>query len=136
MSLPMLDVHDLLGHPGAARTIDLLGTIDGLATELVAVPDDAMLGGPLSLESVIEGVFVAGTVTGTWRLRYEDFETVSGTDLPRTILFAEGGGSFDEGAEIKLKDRRLNEPISEASFRLEAPPGVRTVPVGCGPPPR
>jgi uncharacterized protein len=69
MSLPMLDVHALLGHPGAARTIDLLGTIDGLATELVAVPDDAMLGGPLSLESVIEGVFVAGTVTGTWRLR-------------------------------------------------------------------
>jgi uncharacterized protein len=69
MSLPMLDVHDLLGHPGMARTVDLLGSIDGLATELVAVPDDAMLGGPLSLESVIEGVFVVGTITGTWRLR-------------------------------------------------------------------
>lgn len=69
MSVPMVDVHDLLGHPGKARTVDLLGTIDGLATELVAVPDDAMLGGPLSLESVIEGVFVAGTITGTWRLR-------------------------------------------------------------------
>lgn len=69
MSLPMLDAHDLLGHPGMARTVDLLGTIDGLATEVVAVPDDAMLGGPLSLESVIEGVFVAGTITGTWRLR-------------------------------------------------------------------
>jgi uncharacterized protein len=69
MSLPMLDVHDLLGHPGMARTVDLLGAIDGLGTELVVVPDDAMLGGPLSLESVIEGVFVVGTVTGTWRLR-------------------------------------------------------------------
>jgi len=69
MSLPMLDVHDLLGHPGMARTVDLLGTIDGLGTEVVVVSDDAMLGGPLSLESVIEGVFVAGTVTGTWRLR-------------------------------------------------------------------
>ena len=69
MSLPMLNVHDLIGHPGMARSIDLLGTIDGLATELVAVPDDAMLGGPLSLESVIEGVFVAGSITGTWRVR-------------------------------------------------------------------
>jgi DUF177 domain-containing protein len=69
MALPMLDVHDLLGHPGMARTVDLLGTIDGLATELVAVPEDAMLGGPLSLESVIEGIFVAGTITGTWRVR-------------------------------------------------------------------
>jgi len=69
MTLPMLDVHDLIGHPGTARTIDLLGTIDGLATELVAVPEDAMLGGALSLESVIEGVFVAGSITGTWRVR-------------------------------------------------------------------
>jgi uncharacterized protein len=69
MTLPMLDVHDLIGHPGTARTLDLLGTIDGLATELVAVPEDAMLGGALSLESVIEGVFVAGSITGTWRVR-------------------------------------------------------------------
>ena len=69
MTLPMLNVHDLIGHPGMARTVDLLGTIDGLATELVALPEDAMLGGALSLESVIEGVFVAGSITGTWRLR-------------------------------------------------------------------
>jgi uncharacterized protein len=69
MSLPMLNVHDLVGHPGMARTVDLLGALDGLATELVAVPDDAMLGGSLSLESVIEGVFVAGSITGTWRVR-------------------------------------------------------------------
>ena len=69
MSLPMLNVHDLIGHPGMARSIDLFGTIDGLATELVAVPDDAMLGGPLSLESVVEGVFVVGSITGTWRVR-------------------------------------------------------------------
>ena len=45
MSLAMIDVHDLLGHPGLVRSYDLLGTIDGLATELVAVPDDAVLGG-------------------------------------------------------------------------------------------
>ncbi len=69
MSLAMIDVHDLLGHPGLARSYDLLGTIDGLATELVAVPDDAMLGGGLALESVIEGVFVTGAITGTWRVR-------------------------------------------------------------------
>ena len=69
MSLAMIDVHDLLGHPGIVHSYDLLGTIDGLATELVAVPDDAMLGGGLALESVIEGVFVTGSITGTWRVR-------------------------------------------------------------------
>jgi uncharacterized protein len=69
MSLAMIDVHDLLGNPGLARSYDLLGTIDGLATELVAVPDDAVLGGGLALESVIEGVFVTGSITGTWSVR-------------------------------------------------------------------
>jgi uncharacterized protein len=69
MSLAMIDVHDLLGHPGLVRSYDLLGTIDGLATELVAVPDDGVLGGGLALESVIEGVFVTGSITGTWRVR-------------------------------------------------------------------
>ena len=46
-----IDVHDLLGQPGTSRRSDVLGTIDGLATELVAVPDDAPLGGALLLES-------------------------------------------------------------------------------------
>jgi uncharacterized protein len=44
----------------------VLGTIDDLATELVSVPTDAPLGGGLLLESVVEGIFVTGSVTGTW----------------------------------------------------------------------
>lgn len=44
MTLAPIDVHDLLGQPGMSRRSDVLGTIDGLATELVAVPEDAPLG--------------------------------------------------------------------------------------------
>ena len=69
MPLSSIDVHDLLGHPGASRRHDLLGTIEGLSTELVAVPDEAPLGGSLLLESVVEGVLVSGSITGTWTLR-------------------------------------------------------------------
>jgi len=69
MGLPPIDVHDLLGHPGTSRRQDVLGTIEGLATELVAVPDDAPLGGSLLLESVIEGILVSGSITGTWTVR-------------------------------------------------------------------
>ena len=65
-SLQPIDVHDLLGHPGARVASDVLGTIEGLATELVAVPDDAPLGGALLLESVVEGILVSGSITGTW----------------------------------------------------------------------
>ena len=69
MTLAPIDVHDLLGQPGMSRRSDVLGTIDGLATELVAVPDDAPLGGSLLLESVVEGILVTGPITGTWTVR-------------------------------------------------------------------
>ena len=69
MSLTRIDVHDLLGRPGASRRHDVIGTIEGLATELVAVPDDAPLGGSLLLESVVDGILVSGSIAGTWRLR-------------------------------------------------------------------
>ena len=69
MTLAPIDVHDLLGHPGTSRRSDVLGTIDDLATELVAVPDDAPLGGSLLLESVVEGILVSGPINGTWTVR-------------------------------------------------------------------
>jgi uncharacterized protein len=69
MALAPIDVHELLGRPGASRRHDVIGTIEGLSTELVAVPDDAPLGGSLLLESVVEGILVSGSIAGTWRLR-------------------------------------------------------------------
>jgi uncharacterized protein len=69
MTLATIDVHDLLGRPGATRRTDVLGTIDGLATELVAVPEDAPLGGSLLLESLLEGILVTGAITGSWTVR-------------------------------------------------------------------
>jgi DUF177 domain-containing protein len=69
MAIARIDVHDLLGHPGASRRHDVLGSIEGLATELVAVPEDAAVGGALLLESVIEGILVTGSIAGTWTLR-------------------------------------------------------------------
>jgi uncharacterized protein len=69
MPLAPIDVHDLLGHPGASRRRDVLGTIEDLATELVAVPADAPLGGALLLESVVEGIYLSGSLTGTWTVR-------------------------------------------------------------------
>ena len=69
MAIARIDVHDLLDHPGASRRHDVIGTVEGLATELVAVPEDAPLGGSLLLESVVEGILASGSIAGTWRLR-------------------------------------------------------------------
>jgi uncharacterized protein len=68
MSIATIDVSDLVGQPGASRQATLTGTIDGLATEVARVPDDAPIEVQLLLESVIEGILVSGSLRGTFSL--------------------------------------------------------------------
>lgn len=68
MTLATIDVSDLLGHPGASREQSLTGTLDGLATEVARVPDDAPIVVDLLLESVVEGILVSGRLRGTFSL--------------------------------------------------------------------
>jgi DUF177 domain-containing protein len=67
--LNTIDVRELLRHPGVSREEPIRGTVDGLATELVRVPDDELVAADLVLESVVEGIVVSGHVGGTWLLR-------------------------------------------------------------------
>ena len=67
-----------------------------------------------------------------WQTSYEDFEGTGASRLPKTIRFAEGAASFDDGVEIKLKDREINVTMSKDAFTLAAPPGVTVREVGCG----
>lgn len=69
MTLPSIDVRDLVGHPGASREHAVSGTLEGLAIELVRVPGDVPVAADLLLESVVEGILVTGTIRGTWVLR-------------------------------------------------------------------
>jgi uncharacterized protein len=66
MSVRSIDIADLVGHPGSSRSVAVDGTLEGLATELVRVPEDAPVHAELLLESVIEGIWVTGSVEGTW----------------------------------------------------------------------
>jgi hypothetical protein len=79
-----------------------------------------------------------------WRLLYEDFSpvtVVSGVpggrgrarrfEAAQIIRFAEGGASFDDGVEIKFKQRSFNEPAAASAFVLEATHGTNTIDVGC-----
>ena len=64
-----IDVRDLLGAPGSARTVRVDGPVPGLHTELVEVSEDTPLAGDLILESVVEGIYVTGSVAGCMRAR-------------------------------------------------------------------
>lgn len=78
-----------------------------------------------------------------WRTAYEDFAPVEAgggppggsrppLSLPSVIRFAEGRSSFDDGVEIRFKDRTLNVSPRPDDFVLRAPPGVTVREVGCG----
>lgn len=69
MTVAVIDVRDLVGRPGASREQPIHGTVQGLASELARVPDDAPIDGTLVLESVVEGILVSGRLEGTMTLR-------------------------------------------------------------------
>jgi outer membrane lipoprotein-sorting protein len=70
-----------------------------------------------------------------WQTSYEDVSGAGEARLPGTIRFAERNGSFDDGVEIKFKDRTLNVSPPPGAFTLAAPPGVAVKDIGCGTPP-
>jgi len=82
-------------------------------------------------------VFVEGLdpgARGRWQVSYEDFERVSGVALPRLVRFAEPGKSFDDGVEIKIRERTLNPMFPEGAFALTPPSGYQVELAACGPP--
>ncbi|HVZ71289.1 MAG TPA: DUF4292 domain-containing protein [Polyangia bacterium] len=66
-----------------------------------------------------------------WRTSYEDFSGAGAARLPSTIRFAEGDASYDDGVEIKYKDRKLGDTPPDGAFTLTPPPGATIRDVGC-----
>ena len=78
---------------------------------------------------------VDGAQKPIWRVAFEEFVDVPGrrgvVSLPQLIHYAEGTSSYDDGVEIKFKDRTANDPIAPDAFTLSPPAGTPTVEVGC-----
>ena len=68
MPVPEIDVRELLGHPGAQRTLEISGSLEELGTEVAHVAQDRPVIGRLLLESIVEGILVTGGLTGVLRL--------------------------------------------------------------------
>ena len=82
-------------------------------------------------------VFLEGMEKGAdnrWRVAYDEPKDVDGVPLPQRIRFAEPGKSFDDGVEIKVRDRSLNPEPADGAFVLDAPAGYKVIATGCGTP--
>jgi hypothetical protein len=87
--------------------------------------------GPETRRDLIAAVRSGPDGAALWQTSYESFESLSGRRLPGTIRFAERDTSFDDGVEIRFKDRSFDEPPPGA-FAITAPAGVVVKEVGCG----
>jgi hypothetical protein len=68
-----------------------------------------------------------------WRVAYEDLERSGQVALPRLVRFAEPGKGWDDGVEIKIRERTLNPAFPEGAFTLAQPAGYTVEVAACGP---
>jgi hypothetical protein len=95
-------------------------------------PETRVFFHPDSKGEDIIGVTVSGPAGPLWRTSYEELQdTPGGLRLPAVVRFAERAGSFDDGVEIRFKDRTPNPELSAASFEIRPPAGTRAIEVGC-----
>lgn len=117
-----IDVRDLLERPGSSKTVRVAEPVSGLATELVEVPQDVPLEGDLTLESVVEGIYVTGALAGRMAFRcarcLKPFER--GFDLPLQEMFVRDPGPDDD--YVLDPDLRLDpEPMVRDAVVLSMP---------------
>jgi DUF177 domain-containing protein len=117
-----IDVRDLLERPGSAKRIHVDEPVEGLRTELAAVRPEVPIEGELTLESVVEGIFVTGSVGGRMTLRcarcLKEFET--GFDVAMNELYAREAGPQDDYA--LADDLTLDpEPMVRDAVVLQMP---------------
>jgi uncharacterized protein len=117
-----IDIRDLLETPGSSRAVHLEEPVAGLRTELVDVPEDTPIAGDLLLESVVDGIYVSGTLGGRFRMRcarcLKPFER--DFDVEMTELVAREPGPDDDYAFVD--DFTLDpEPMVRDAVGLEMP---------------
>lgn len=114
MTVRAIHVRDLLESPGATKKVHVDEPVEGLHTELADVPADLSLEGDLLLESVVEGIYVTGSVAGRMTLTC-------------ARCLREFGSDFDiEMAELFHRDPGPDDDYAlEADLTLDPEPMVR-----------
>jgi len=117
-----IDIRDLLEQPGASKTVHIDETVPELRTELVEIPSDRPVVGHLTLESVVEGIYLHGDVRGTMRMRCA--RCLKEFDAPFDVALAElvsKDPTEDDDYRLEADDTLDPEPIVRDAVVLEMP---------------
>ncbi len=105
-----IDVRDLMGNPGAGKTVAVDEPVPGLHLGLADVPEDTPVKGELRLEGLTEGILVSGVIAGHMRLScarcLKEFDR--DFDVEVSELFA--AGPDPEGDEYALEPEGSLDP--------------------------
>jgi uncharacterized protein len=117
-----IDVRDLLERPGAARTVHVGEAVPGLHTELADAPEDTPIQGDLTLESVLEGIYVHGHIAGRYVMRcarcLKEFDQIF--DVAMDEMYVREPGPEDD--YVLAPDLTLDpEPMVRDAVVLEMP---------------
>jgi uncharacterized protein len=118
----VIDVRDLIEHPGTSRSVRVSESIPGLGTELAEVPEHRQVDAALLFESVVEGVLVSGPVSGIMVLScarcLKAFQSEFRLDVQE--LFAWGADAGDD--EYLLAEDSVDlEPMIRDAVVLSMP---------------
>jgi len=123
--------------------------LDGWLRVVFAAPpgpgpdsNGASIGGTPVASAILAVIATGPDGAPRWRARFEDFVAASfsprspatgrgAVPVPQIIRYAEGSSSFDDGVEIKFKERVYDESAPADSFSIVPTPGVTAVEVGC-----
>lgn len=86
-----VDIAGIVDHPGASKQIALNANVPGLAVVMGRVADEGKIHADLLIESLVEGVLVSGTLTGTYLLEcarcLTEFESPFSVDVSEVYSY-------------------------------------------------
>jgi uncharacterized protein len=117
-----LDVRDLLDRPGASRRVATSEPLKDVSVEMASVPEGTPVGFDVMLESVVEGILVSGTLSGTMEFRcarcLKEFSHDFNADVRE--LFAHTGS--EEEDHYPIADGEIDlEPMARDALLLQVP---------------
>lgn len=114
--------------PEGSKPLDVTWA-DGADVLHLQTPDGELwisLRRPVPQKPAWEVVAVSGQAPhgkGRWRVSFTELRSWEGQAIPMLIRFAEPGRGFDDGVEIKVKERVVNPTFPAEAFVMEPPPG-------------
>ena len=118
-----VSVVEILGTPGANRDVSVSRSLDGVRVDLAHL-DPAPVVGDLTLESVVEGVLVTGSLSGDVTCRCARCLSEFGTALRVDVceLFAAPGHLEDEEDVYRVAGEEIDlEPMVRDEITLGLP---------------